>query len=70
MPYGPASLVVLLGVGLLLVIGALLMGAGRCKRTRTPPVAAPQDAVCDRCGERIRRLSAYCPRCGQTLRAL
>lgn len=70
MLYGPASIVVFLGVGLLLFVAALLLRAGRCRSTPGTTGMQPQAAMCERCGEQLRRAVAYCPHCGQRLRAL
>lgn len=60
----------LLGGGLVMVIFALLMQARQRWPTLFTNGAGPRAAVCDRCGEKLRRASAYCPHCGQKLHVL
>lgn len=57
---GFATMTVLLIAGVLLVLGALLLGSGVCGRRRLP---------CPHCGHDNARAAQYCGQCGEKLRS-
>jgi hypothetical protein len=60
--WGPATLVVLLVVGLLLVLGALLLGGARRERKK-----AYGEHTCEKCGHTNQASARFCARCGHDL---
>ena len=66
---GPATFVVLLIVGLLIVAGALILGSGGRKARGRRSRAAPGDAhVCGQCGHANAPRAGFCARCGHELK--
>lgn len=65
---GPATFVVMLIVGLLLVAGVIVLGAGakRVSRgdSRSDVLGAP---TCPHCGHRNAPQATYCAQCGSKL---
>lgn len=63
--WGPATFVVLLIVGLLILLGALLLG-----RSRGDPEEPHTGDGCPKCGHRNPTNARYCARCGHELREI
>jgi rRNA maturation endonuclease Nob1 len=62
--WGPATVVVLLIVGVLLVLGALLLG-GSSRRQHKPTI--PDRNTCASCGHRNSDNARFCAKCGNDL---
>ena len=60
--WGPATFVVLLVVGLLILVGALLLG-----RSSADPQEARDDHSCQECGQVNPANAKFCARCGREL---
>ncbi|MFQ5805752.1 MAG: zinc-ribbon domain-containing protein [Phycisphaerae bacterium] len=60
--WGPATFVVMLIAGLLLVLGALLLGGSSRKRKK-----ACGEHTCEKCGHANRANARFCARCGHDL---
>ncbi len=60
---GPATFTVLLLVGICVVVGALILGGGKCCGSGKP------GATCPRCRHRNVSQARYCAKCGTTLHA-
>ncbi|MCK4340689.1 MAG: hypothetical protein KAY37_03060 [Phycisphaerae bacterium] len=66
---GPATFVVLLLVGLLLVAGALIWRSGRRPAHPPPPTTPPNEQLpCSQCGHVNPARAGFCARCGQELK--
>ncbi len=63
MTWGPATFVVMLAVGVLLVLGALLASFSKRRRTRLPR----DKYTCVSCGHRNVASAKYCAQCGSKL---
>lgn len=63
--WGPATFVVLLVVGVLLVLGTLLLGSSNRKRKKLPR----DKHTCAMCGHRNSANASYCARCGHELKS-
>lgn len=79
---GPATFVVMLLVGMLLIVGVLVLGTGRrrssIRRTiearraslkRGGEQAGDGELTCGQCGLRNQHGARYCARCGRPLAA-
>ena len=64
---GPATYVVMLLVGLLLVIGVIVLGAGTRRSSRGRRGAFVAASACPGCGHRNASRASYCARCGNKL---
>jgi len=62
--WGPATFVVLLVVGVLLVLGALLLGGPSRSRKRR---VIPDHNTCSGCGHRNPDNARFCAKCGNDL---
>ncbi len=63
--WGPATFVVLLVVGLLLVLGALLL-----RRTNHKHEEPGGDSACAKCGHANAAHARFCARCGHDLQEM
>ena len=63
--WGPATFVVLLIVGVLLVLGAVLLGGSNRRRQRQ---MIPDRNTCTGCGHRNPDNASFCAKCGNDLR--
>lgn len=65
---GPATFVVMLIVGLMLVIGVIVLGAGARRRAHGRVGPATPVAACPRCAHRNASRASYCAKCGNALK--
>ena len=65
---GPATFVVMLIVGLLLVAGAFILLIGRARGQQNRQIGPAKDtSACGACGRENVRSAQYCARCGKQL---
>jgi membrane protease subunit (stomatin/prohibitin family) len=66
---GPATFLVTLVTGMLLILGALLLGVNRSRRRLSDAAPPAGQRDCPRCGQGNPATAAYCGNCGERLSA-